>query len=172
MPLHEAVYRILYEAEFVQVTTELVASLTKMANLPNVGGTALGIARLFTPRGEGMNPLRLAFGSDKAVYAAASPINHIRKDLPPMLLLYAGLEIPPLGDQAVEYAEKLKMAGVDVTLEKMPRADHNTIVFGIGPAGTGKTYLAMAKAVQALQRKEVSRIILTRPAVEAGERLG
>jgi len=50
--------------------------------------------------------------------------------------------------------------------------DHNTIVFGIGPAGTGKTYLAMAKAVQALQRKEISRIILTRPAVEAGERLG
>jgi len=50
--------------------------------------------------------------------------------------------------------------------------DLNTIVFGIGPAGTGKTYLAMAKAVQALQRKEVERIILTRPAVEAGERLG
>ncbi|MBG6217706.1 phosphate starvation-inducible PhoH-like protein [Arthrobacter sp. CAN_A6] len=50
--------------------------------------------------------------------------------------------------------------------------DSNTIVFGIGPAGTGKTYLAMAKAVQALQQKEVNRIILTRPAVEAGERLG
>ncbi|MDQ3402918.1 MAG: PhoH family protein [Actinomycetota bacterium] len=50
--------------------------------------------------------------------------------------------------------------------------DENTIVFGIGPAGTGKTYLAMAKAVQALQAKQVSRIILTRPAVEAGERLG
>ena len=50
--------------------------------------------------------------------------------------------------------------------------DDNTVVFGIGPAGTGKTYLAMAKAVQALQHKEVSRIILTRPAVEAGERLG
>lgn len=50
--------------------------------------------------------------------------------------------------------------------------DEHTIVFGIGPAGTGKTYLAMAKAVQALQSKEVSRIILTRPAVEAGERLG
>ncbi|MRH29842.1 AAA family ATPase [Microbacterium sp. SYP-A9085] len=50
--------------------------------------------------------------------------------------------------------------------------DENTIVFGIGPAGTGKTYLAMAKAVQALQRKEVSRIILSRPAIEAGERLG
>ena len=46
--------------------------------------------------------------------------------------------------------------------------DTNTIVFGLGPAGTGKTYLAMAKAVQALQAKRVSRIILTRPAVEAG----
>ncbi|MGP5165010.1 PhoH family protein [Arthrobacter rhombi] len=50
--------------------------------------------------------------------------------------------------------------------------DANTVIFGIGPAGTGKTFLAMAKAVQALQAKEVSRIILTRPAVEAGEKLG
>lgn len=50
--------------------------------------------------------------------------------------------------------------------------DKNTIVFGIGPAGTGKTYLAVAKAVTALRSKEVSRIILTRPAVEAGEKLG
>ena len=50
--------------------------------------------------------------------------------------------------------------------------DTHTIVFGIGPAGTGKTYLAMAKAVAALQSKQVNRIILTRPAVEAGERLG
>ncbi len=50
--------------------------------------------------------------------------------------------------------------------------DENTVIFGIGPAGTGKTYLAMAKAVAALQAKEVTRIILTRPAVEAGEKLG
>ena len=50
--------------------------------------------------------------------------------------------------------------------------ENNTIVFGIGPAGTGKTYLAVAKAVMALKRREVSRIILTRPAVEAGEKLG
>jgi len=50
--------------------------------------------------------------------------------------------------------------------------DKHTVVFGIGPAGTGKTYLAMAKAVQALQAKQVTRIVLTRPAVEAGERLG
>ena len=50
--------------------------------------------------------------------------------------------------------------------------EESTITFGIGPAGTGKTYLAMAKAVDALARKRVSRIILTRPAVEAGENLG
>jgi phosphate starvation-inducible PhoH-like protein len=48
----------------------------------------------------------------------------------------------------------------------------NTITFGIGPAGTGKSYLAVALAVQALQSRQVNRIILTRPAVEAGERLG
>jgi phosphate starvation-inducible protein PhoH and related proteins len=50
--------------------------------------------------------------------------------------------------------------------------DKHTVVFGIGPAGSGKTYLAVAKAVQALQVKQVNRIVLTRPAVEAGEHLG
>ncbi|MFT8395486.1 PhoH family protein [Propionibacterium sp.] len=50
--------------------------------------------------------------------------------------------------------------------------DRHTVTFGVGPAGTGKTYLAMAKAVHALQSKQVNRIILTRPAIEAGERLG
>src|SRR5205823_14476375 len=49
---------------------------------------------------------------------------------------------------------------------------HNVITFVIGPAGTGKSYLAVALAIQALQDKQVNRIILTRPAVEAGERLG
>lgn len=49
---------------------------------------------------------------------------------------------------------------------------HNTIVFGVGPAGTGKTFLAVAMAVSALRSKQINRIILTRPAVEAGERLG
>lgn len=49
---------------------------------------------------------------------------------------------------------------------------HNDVVFGVGPAGTGKTYLAMAMAVSVLLKKEVSRIVLVRPAVEAGEKLG
>ncbi len=48
----------------------------------------------------------------------------------------------------------------------------NTVVFGVGPAGTGKTFLAVAMAVEALRKREVNRIVLTRPAVEAGERLG
>lgn len=56
--------------------------------------------------------------------------------------------------------------------EYVDAIDENTVTFGLGPAGSGKTYLAMAKAVQALQSKQVSRIILTRPAVEAGEKLG
>lgn len=50
--------------------------------------------------------------------------------------------------------------------------ESNTITFGIGPAGTGKTYLAVAMAVNALKNKEVSRLVITRPAVEAGEKLG
>ena len=49
---------------------------------------------------------------------------------------------------------------------------NNTVVFGIGPAGTGKTYLAMAMAITAFKNNEVNRIILTRPAIEAGEKLG
>lgn len=56
--------------------------------------------------------------------------------------------------------------------EYVDAIDDNTIVFGLGPAGSGKTYLAMAKAVQALHARQVNRIILTRPAVEAGEKLG
>lgn len=56
--------------------------------------------------------------------------------------------------------------------EYVAAIDQHTIVFGVGPAGTGKTYLAMAKAVEALNNRVINRIILTRPAVEAGEKLG
>ncbi len=56
--------------------------------------------------------------------------------------------------------------------EYVDKIKSDTIVFGLGPAGTGKTFLAVAMAVKALRAKEVNRIILTRPAVEAGERLG
>ncbi len=56
--------------------------------------------------------------------------------------------------------------------EYVDAIDDNMIVFGMGPAGTGKTYLAMAKAITAFKNNEVERIILTRPAIEAGEKLG
>ena len=66
-------------------------------------------------------------------------------------------------------AVKPKTMGQKRYIEAINRHD---VVFGIGPAGTGKTYLAMAMAVKALRKREVSRIVLTRPAVEAGEKLG
>ena len=64
---------------------------------------------------------------------------------------------------------KAKTAGQQQYVEKIRK---NTITFGVGPAGTGKTFLAVAMAVKALREKSVSRIILTRPAIEAGEKLG
>ena len=64
---------------------------------------------------------------------------------------------------------KAKTVGQRQYVEKIKK---NTITFGVGPAGTGKTFLAVAMAVKALRDKQVSRIILTRPAIEAGEKLG
>ena len=77
-----------------------------------------------------------------------------------------------LGDTALRHRGRLirpKTPGQKAYLDAIRS---NTVVFAVGPAGTGKTYLAMAMAVEALRRKDVNRIILTRPAVEAGERLG
>lgn len=85
-----------------------------------------------------------------------------------------GVDLKLLGDDCIAVNHKgapikTKTLGQKKYVEAI---SNNTIVFGIGPAGTGKTYLAVAKAVTALRNKEVSRIILTRPAVEAGEKLG
>lgn len=78
----------------------------------------------------------------------------LREDI---LLTYRGRAIRPKTAGQKRYCDAIRK---------------NTVTFGIGPAGTGKTYLAMAMAVAALKRKEVGRIILTRPVVEAGENLG
>jgi phosphate starvation-inducible PhoH-like protein len=85
------------------------------------------------------------------------PIEHPAEVLSLNILSNRGKTIRPKTSNQKRYVEAI---------------DDHTITFGIGPAGTGKTYLAMAKAIQALQAKQVNRIILTRPAVEAGERLG
>lgn len=72
----------------------------------------------------------------------------------------------------ISAGEKRIRAKTPGQVQYLKSIDEHTVVFGLGPAGTGKTYLAMAKAVEALINKKCSRIILTRPAVEAGERLG
>jgi phosphate starvation-inducible protein PhoH and related proteins len=77
-----------------------------------------------------------------------------------------------LGTGAITTPGKVVRAKTLGQKQYLEAIDENTITFGIGPAGTGKTYLAVAKAVAALYSRQVSRIILTRPAVEAGERLG
>jgi phosphate starvation-inducible protein PhoH and related proteins len=87
--------------------------------------------------------------------------------------LEAGQDVREVFDAVVWRHRGKKIAPKTVTqkqyVDSIRRA---TVTFGIGPAGTGKTYLAMALAVAALHEREVQRIILTRPAVEAGERLG
>jgi phosphate starvation-inducible PhoH-like protein len=77
-----------------------------------------------------------------------------------------------LGDTALRHRGRLIRPKTPGQRQYLDAIRGNTVVFAIGPAGTGKTYLAMAMAVEALRRKEVNRILLTRPAVEAGERLG
>lgn len=91
-----------------------------------------------------------------------------------MVQEHSGFSMKMIGDDCVAInsngmAIKAKTLGQKEYVESIK---NNTIVFGIGPAGTGKTYLAVARAVTALRNKEVNRIILTRPAVEAGEKLG
>ena len=89
--------------------------------------------------------------------------------------ILSGSEFVPskvLGTGAIVTPGKTVRAKTLGQKQYLEAIDEHTITFGIGPAGTGKTYLAVAKAVAALYSKQVSRIILTRPAVEAGERLG
>jgi phosphate starvation-inducible PhoH-like protein len=87
--------------------------------------------------------------------------------------LAAGKDVREVFDAVVWRHRGKKIAPKTLTQkEYVDSIRRATVTFGIGPAGTGKTYLAMAKAVNALQSKQVDRIILTRPAVEAGERLG
>ena len=126
-------------------------------------------------------------GESESVEKAYAVISYLygiarRTDIPEQSVDYA---ISMIGNGKSEELEQLDGDTVAVTLKGKPikpktvgqkkytdKIKNSTIVFGIGPAGTGKTYLAVAMAVKALRAHEVSRIILTRPAVEAGERLG
>ena len=98
---------------------------------------------------------RIHYAIELAREGNADMISKIMADV--ILVTHRGKQIKPKTVRQQSYVKKMQK---------------NTIVFSVGPAGTGKTYLAMAMAVLALKNKEVSRIILTRPAVEAGEKLG
>ena len=88
-----------------------------------------------------------------------------RNELPPL---------PELSEERIEVSSRRRAVAPKTPGQKryVDAIRHHDIVIGIGPAGTGKTYLAMAMAVNALRRERVGRIILCRPAVEAGESLG
>ena len=129
----------------------------------------------------------------KGVVCAVNEASRTVKGL--ILMIKKGEQIT---EQSVEYVSSLVQDGEDESISSVTDADcvcitakgkpikpktlgqknyveaikNNTITIGVGPAGTGKTYLAVAQAVSAFRAKEVSRIILTRPAVEAGESLG
>src|SRR5438445_6088287 len=92
-----------------------------------------------------------------AVVGALDEAHDIREVFEDVVWRHRGKKIAPKTVTQKHYVDEIRRC---------------TVTFGIGPAGTGKTYLAMALAVAALQEREVARIILTRPAVEAGERLG
>jgi phosphate starvation-inducible PhoH-like protein len=96
-------------------------------------------------------------GTVDAVIGAIDQAHDVREIFEDVIWRHRGKKIAPKTVNQKHYVDAIRQ---------------HTVTFGIGPAGTGKTYLAMALAVRALSEREVGRIILTRPAVEAGERLG
>ena len=81
-------------------------------------------------------------------------------------------DAPPAGAATIDTWKKKIVAKTKGQQDYLGLLRSNEVVFGLGPAGTGKTYMAVARAVEVLKKREVERIILSRPAVEAGERLG
>ncbi len=108
------------------------------------------------------------------LYAETTELNHITPDVVHLLLQEAGMEQQSEDNQSVVIHTRkalIRPRGKNQQ-QYVKTIISNDINFGIGPAGTGKTYLAVACAVQALEQEEVQRILLVRPAVEAGEKLG
>jgi acetyl esterase/lipase len=107
----------------------------------------VGLGRVLRPAllmvGEEVNPFRLAFGSDPKARERASPLAHVRKGLPPFLLLYAWKEVPGLAGQAEDFATALRKAGNEVECREMAGTGHRTILFHLGGRDdrVGKTIL-------------------------------
>ena len=149
-----------------EIEKELKVKITLRGEHLKVSGTAANIKKatalleyLLQGIGQGAQEVGasdLRFLISKFKKSASSSAAGLEEGLPFSGLLN-GKQISPRTKGQREYADSMR---------------DNDIVFGIGPAGTGKTYLAMAAAVEALKKNEVRRIILTRPAIEAGESLG
>jgi len=105
--------------------------------------------------GQSLNSQNVRYIADMTLDGLSDELAGLGKDC--IYVTYSGKPVRPKTVGQKRYIEKIKK---------------NTVVFGVGPAGTGKTYLAVAEAVRAFRAKQVNRIILTRPAVEAGEKLG
>lgn len=129
-------------------------------------GTPMGsddVSRLLSDRKGSIAGLRRSVTTPQTDRTASKPVlvpasqNEPGSSLPRVITFALGVPVRPKTAGQIDYVKRI---------------DTNVITFGIGPAGTGKTYLAVAKAVQAFENRQVRRIILTRPAVEAGENLG
>lgn len=118
-------------------------------------GTVLEKLIYFAEKGEEINDQKVNYVIESLDDDDFENINKISDDF--ICMTISGKPVKPKTLGQKKYIEKMRS---------------KTIVFGVGPAGTGKTYLAMAMAITAFKRNQVSRIILTRPAIEAGEKLG
>ena len=177
------------------MTTSLVVEIDDaavMLGLVGAGDAVLGEVEKAFPGVNLMvrgNQISLS-GPEIAVFSCAAALEELRS------LVVAGVPLTPeVARESMRMLNRAPAAGGERPVPLLSRSilssrgrtirpktegqaayvaaiERHTITFGIGPAGTGKTYLAMAQAVAAMQSKQVSRIILTRPAVEAGERLG
>lgn len=150
------------DAVLREVGRAFAARITVRGNTIALTGDAAEVQSLTALFGDFIK--MAAGGSDPTVDDAKRAVEMLRQgEFAPsvlredILLTYRGRAIRPKTAGQKRYVDAIR---------------ENTVTFGIGPAGTGKTYLAMAMAVAALKRKEVNRIILTRPVVEAGENLG
>ncbi|MDR0197711.1 MAG: PhoH family protein [Oscillospiraceae bacterium] len=123
----------------------------------DVGGAATAIENMLglLKRGEPLNEQNVRYIADMTRDGQAGELSSLDGDC--VFVTFTGKPVRPKTVGQKRYIEKIR---------------NNTVIFGVGPAGTGKTYLAVAQAVRAFKAKEAHRIILTRPAVEAGEKLG
>ncbi len=129
--------------------------ITGQQEQAEVAQTVVRRLMLLLARRERIDKTRIRYAIELAAEGRDELIDEIMSDV--VAITYRGKQIRAKTLGQSRYVNAMK---------------NNTVVFGVGPAGTGKTYLAMAMAVMAFKNKEVSRIVLTRPAVEAGEKLG